>query len=340
MKRFILLLALASLSVAMVGCGGDDGGAEAESGQGGRATLLNVSYDPTREFYAEYNEIFREHYLETTGTDVTVEQSHGGSGSQARAIVDGLEADVATLALSADTERLVEGGLTESGWQAEFPQNSSPYTSTIVLLVRAGNPKNIQDWDDLARDDVSVITPNPKTSGGARWNFMAIWGFVTENGGSEDDAKELTRAIFGNVEVLDTGARGSTQTFAERGIGDVLIAWENEALLTLRDAPGDFEIIVPSISILAEPAVAIVDQNVDDRGTREIATEYLSYLYDPEIQRLAAKHFYRPSNAEVLAEVKDQYPELELVQIDDFGGWGEVQQQFFADGGIFDEIYP
>jgi sulfate transport system substrate-binding protein len=306
---------------------------------GSSVELTNVSYDPTREFYAEYAEIFAEYYEERTGVKVTVNNSHGGSGSQARAILDGLEADVATLALSGDTDRLVPD-LIESGWESEFAHNSTPYASTIVFLVRAGNPKGIEDWPDLAKEGVGVITPNPKTSGGARWNFLAAWGTVTENGGSEDEAKDLLSGIFANVLVLDSGARASTQTFVDRGIGDVLLAWENEALLSTRDSE-DFEIVYPSQSILAEPAVAVVDSVVDDRETRDVATAFLAHLYDSEIQELIARHYYRPSDVEVLAKYRDTYPEFEkpYITIRDFGGWAEVQKKFFDDGAIFDQIY-
>ncbi len=302
--------------------------------------ITNVSYDPTRELYAEYAEAFASYYEEATGVKVTVNNSHGGSGSQARSIVDGLEADVATLALAGDTAVLEGAELLEPGWEEEFANNSSPYVSTIVFLVRAGNPKQIFDWPDLARDGVGVITPNPKTSGGARWNFLAAWGSVTENGGSEAEARELVSGIFANVEVLDSGARGSTQTFVDRGIGDVLLAWENEALLATRDSD-DFEIVYPAQSILAEPAVAVVDAVVDDRETRDVATEFLAHLYDPEIQELIAKHYYRPTDPEVLAKYREQYPDFErpFITIRDLGGWAAVATKFFADGAIFDQIY-
>ncbi len=305
---------------------------------GEKVDFLNVSYDPTREFYAEYAELFKAHYLFKTGIEVTVNNSHGGSGSQARAIIDGLEADVATLALSGDTDRLIDAGLLDANWQSQFPLNSSPYWSTIVFLVRKGNPQNIQEWEDLGRDGVSVITPNPKTSGGARWNFLAAWASVTENGGSEDDAKDLLGRIFANVAVLDSGARGSAQTFIDRQIGDALIAWENEALLATRDSD-DYEIVYPSISILAEPAVAVVDANVDRHNTRAVAEEFLNYLYDPEIQDVIAKHFYRPSNEDVISQYRDRYPDIALVDIGYFENWAAVQSKFFDDGQIFDEIY-
>jgi sulfate/thiosulfate transport system substrate-binding protein len=354
-RRHFLLLSGGVLLAAA--CGSDDDSGPTAATGGGSATstgssgagpasggrsfeITNVSYDPTRELYAEYAGLFSAYYKEKTGNTVTVNNSHGGSGSQARAIVDGLEADVATLALAGDTNRVVEAGLIEDGWEAEFPGNSSPYTSTIVLLVRKGNPKGLADWPDLANDGLGVITPNPKTSGGARWNYLAAWGSVVKNGGTEEQAKELLGKIYENVLVLDSGARGSTQTFVERGIGDVLIAWENEALLSIQGSD-DFEIVYPRQSILAEPAVAIVDSVVDKRGTREVATEFLNYLYDPSIQEIIAKHYYRPTNQDVLASVAERYPpfEREFITIRDFDGWAAVQEKFFNDGGIFDEIY-
>ena len=342
-KWLIPVLVLPALVLAAA-CGGDDDDAPADSTRpaGGRVNLINVSYDPTRELYAEYNQLFAIYYKEKTGTTVTVQQSHGGSGSQARAIVDGLQADVATLALAGDTARLVDAGLIEPGWEDEFDHNSNPYTSTIVLLVRKGNPKNIQDWEDLGKPGVSVITPNPKSSGGARWNFLAAWGSVTVNGGTEAEAQDLVARIYANVEVLDAAARGSTQTFVNNGIGDVLIAWENEALLTINSKEGaEFQIVYPKQSILAEPAVAIVDKNVDAKGTRVVATEYLQYLYSEEAQEVIAKNYYRPSSPAVLEKYKDQYPpfEKEFITIRDFGGWSAVATKFFAEGAIFDQIY-
>ncbi len=342
-KWLIALLALPAL-VLGAACGGDDDDDSADGTRpaGGRVNLINVSYDPTRELYAEYNQLFAIYYKELTGTTVTVQQSHGGSGSQARAIVDGLQADVATLALAGDTARVEAAGLIEPGWEAEFENNSNPYTSTIVLLVRKGNPENIQDWEDLGRDGVSVITPNPKSSGGARWNFLAAWGSVTLNGGTEAEATDLITRIYANVEVLDSAARGSTQTFVNNGIGDVLIAWENEALLTINSKEGaEFEIVYPKQSILAEPAVAIVDKNVDDKGTREVATAYLQYLYSEEAQEVIAKNYYRPTSPTVLAKYQAQYPpfEKDFITIRDFDGWSAVAAKFFADGAIFDQIY-
>ncbi len=304
--------------------------------------LLNVSYDPTRELYVEFNEAFAKHWKEETGQTVTIKQSHGGSGKQGRAVIDGLKADVVTLALGYDIDAIVEPGLIKEDWQKQFEHNSSPYTSTIVFLVRKGNPKGIQDWNDLIKDGVEVITPNPKTSGGARWNYLAAWGYaLKQNGGDEAKAQEFVSELFKHVPVLDSGARGSTTTFVERGIGDVLLAWENEAFLSINELGVDkFEIVYPSLSILAEPPVAIVDKVVDDRGTREVAEAYLQYLYTEEGQELAAKNYYRPISETVAAKYTEQFKALELLTIDgDFGGWKEAQTKHFADGGIFDKIY-
>jgi sulfate/thiosulfate-binding protein len=303
-------------------------------------TLLNVSYDPTRELYQEFNASFARKWEAETGQKVTIQQSHGGSGKQARAVLDGLEADVVTLALAYDVDALAKGGLIPANWQGRLPRNSTPYTSTIVFLVRKGNPKGIRDWDDLAKPGVSVITPNPKTSGGARWNYLAAWGFGLRRYGSEEKARQLVAGIFRNVPVLDTGARGSTVTFVERGIGDVLLAWENEALLSLEEfGEGKFEIVAPSLSMLAEPPVTVVDRVVDQRGTRKVAEAYLRHLYSREGQELAAKHFYRPSDPEVLAAHAATYPQVELFTIDElFGGWTKAQQVHFADHGEFDRL--
>jgi sulfate transport system substrate-binding protein len=323
MKILTLLLASAALAV------------------GKPVEILNVSYDPTREFYTEFNAAFARHWKDTTGQDVTIQQSHGGSSKQARAVIDGLDADVVTLALAADVDALHEnGGLLPADWQQRLPLNSAPYQSTLAFLVRKGNPKGIRDWADLVKPGVSVITPNPKTSGAARWNYLAAWGQILEAGGSPEDAKAYITALFKNVPVLDSGARGATTTFAERGLGDVLINWENELLL-MKKLQGDaFEIVVPSSSILAEPTVAWVDKVVDRRGTREVARAYLEFLYSQEGQELAAKHFFRPSNAAVLAKHKGQYPDLKLFTIDDrFGGWAKATKEHFADGGTFDQIY-
>ena len=305
-------------------------------------TLLNVSYDPTRELYSEFNAAFDRHWQSLGNEAVTIQQSHGGSGKQARAVIDGLRADVVTLALAGDIDELHKlGKLIPEDWQSRLPQASTPYTSTIVFLVRKGNPKQIKDWDDLVKPGVEVITPNPKTSGGARWNFLAAWAYAQQKYGSEAKAKEFTEQLYKNVPVLDTGARGSTITFVNNHIGDVLLAWENEAFLALKEQGGDnFEIVAPSLSILAEPPVAVVDKNVERKGTRELATAYLNYLYSEEGQRIAAKHFYRPRNEKVAAEFAAQFPALKLVTIDqDFGGWKTAQPKFFNDGGVFDQIY-
>jgi sulfate/thiosulfate-binding protein len=307
------------------------------------ATLLNVSYDPTRELYADYNNLFAKHWQETHGEAVTINQSHGGSGKQARAVIDGLEADVVTLALAGDVNALYERAqLVPRDWQSRLSNNSCPYTSTIVFLVRKGNPKAIKDWDDLAKPGVSVITPSPKTSGGARWNYLAAWGYGQKKfGGDEAKTRAFVAAIYENAPVLDAGARGSTTTFVERGIGDVLIAWENEALLALEQlGKGQFEVVAPSLSILAEPPVAVVDAVARRHGTSSLAAEYLEYLYSPEAQDLIGKHFYRPSDPAAAAKYANQFPKLELLSIEnDFGGWKKAQATHFADGGVFDQIY-
>ncbi len=306
------------------------------------ATLLNVSYDPTRELYDEYNAAFARHWKEKTGTTVTIKQSHGGSGKQARTVIDGLAADVVTLALAFDVDALAaQGKLIPANWQARLPHNSAPYTSTIVLLVRKGNPKKIRDWGDLARPGVSVITPNPKTSGGARWNYLAAWAWALKQpGGSEASAEAFLGKLYKNVPVLDTGARGSLTTFAQRGIGDVFISWENEAFLAQDEMGKDkFEIVVPSISILAEPPVTVVDKNALRKGTAELARAYLEYLYSKEAQEIIAKHHYRPRDPEVAAKYANVFPKVNLVTIADFGGWTKAQKEHFADGGRFDKIY-
>ena len=307
-----------------------------------QTSLLNVSYDPTRELYKDFNAAFNKHWQTQTGQTVNVRQSHGGSGKQALAVRDGLDADVVTLALAYDIDALAEKKLIPADWQTRFPHNSSPYTSTVVFLVRKGNPKQIRDWNDLARPGVSVITPNPKTSGGARWNYLAAWAWALKQpGGSEAKAKDFVASVYKNVPVLDSGARGSTTTFVERGLGDVLIAWENEAQLAVNEVGKDkFEIVAPSLSILAEPPVAVVDKVVDKRGTRLTAQAYLDYLYSEEGQTIAAKHYYRPRDAKVAAKYAGQFPKLKLVTIDDtFGGWQKAQKAHFADGGSFDQIY-
>ena len=308
-------------------------------------TLLNVSYDPTRELYVEYNQAFAKHWKAKTGQDVTIKQSHGGSGKQARSVIDGLDADVVTLALAGDIDALHKnGGLIPADWQKRLPLNSAPYTSTIVLVVRAGNPKNIKDWDDLVRPDVKVITPNPKTSGGARWNYLAAWEFgLRKYGGPNRDvskAKEFVAKLYGNVPVLDTGARGSSVTFAQRNQGDVFISWENEAYLLEKEFGNKVDFVYPSLSILAEPPVAVVDKNVDKKGTRAAAEEYLKFLYTEEAQDIIGKHFYRPTSAKAQAKYAQQLPKINLFTIDQaFGGWDKAAKEHFADGAIFDQIY-
>ncbi|MBN9023458.1 MAG: sulfate ABC transporter substrate-binding protein [Rhizobiales bacterium] len=307
-------------------------------------TILNVSYDPTRELYREYDAAFAAHWKEKTGETVTIEQSHGGSGSQARAVIDGLPADVVTLALEGDINKVAAAGYLPADWRGRLPENSTPYTSTIVFLVRKGNPKGISDWGDLIKDGVEVITPNPKTSGGAQWNFLAAWDWAnTKFGGDEAKNIEFVTALYKHVPVLDSGARGATTTFVQRGIGDVLLAWENEAFLAVNElGPDQFDIVVPPSSIKAEPPVALVDKNVDRKGTRAVAEAYLDYLYSDEGQKIIARHFYRPANpAAADPEDMKRFPEVKLVSIDDpvFGGWAKVTPKFFGDGGIFDTIY-
>lgn len=304
-------------------------------------TLLNVSYDPTRELYQDYNAAFTRYWQTKTGQKVTLRQSHGGSGKQARSVIDGLEADVVTLALAYDIDEIQKKGLISAGWQKRLPNNSAPYTSTIVFLVRKGNPRNIHDWNDLVKPGIKVITPNPKTSGGARWNYLAAWGYaLRQKGGSEASAKAFVRRLFQNVPVLDSGARGSTTTFVQRGIGDVLLAWENEAFLAINElGPDKFEIITPSVSILAEPPVAVVDKVVSKHKTRVVAEAYLQYLYTDEGQKIAAKHYYRPINRKIAAAAS-KLPKLKLFTINEvFGDWQKAQKVHFADGGIFDQIY-
>ena len=306
-------------------------------------TLLNVSYDPTRELYSQFNKLFAEHYKAETGKSVEIKTSHGGSGKQARSVIDGLDADVVTLALAYDIDAIADKGFLAKDWQQRLPDNASPYTSTIVFLVRKGNPKGIKDWNDLTKPGVQVITPNPKTSGGARWNYLAAWAYaLKQKDGDAEKARAFVGEIYRHVPVLDTGARGSTVTFTERGVGDVLLAWENEAFLSKREFGDDkFDIVVPSLSILAEPPVAVVDRNVARKGTREVAEAYLKLLYSKEGQTLAAENFYRPRDPEVAKAYAKVFPTLELVTIDDpaFGGWRKAQQTHFADGGVFDQIY-
>lgn len=340
MKRKIISALLASavaFTSLLTGCGSGSG----TNSESGKVTITNVSYDPTRELYSAYNEIFATHWKELKGQDVEITQSHGGSGKQALEVANGLEADVVTLALEYDVKAIQNAGLIDEGWVDEFDKDSSPYTSTIVFLVRKGNPKNIHDWDDIVKDGVGVITPNPKTSGGARWNYLASWAYADKKfNGDESQIKDFVKKLYKNVLVLDSGARGATTTFVENGQGDVLLAWENEAYLSIQDNPDEYEIITPSISILAQPSVAVVDSVVDKRGTREVATEYLNYLYSDDAQRLAGKNFYRPSNPDILNEFSDVFDlNVNLVTIDDFGGWDKAQEEHFADGGIFDQIY-
>ena len=325
-KSFIMVAALASILV---------GSPRAES-------LLNVSYDPTREFYQEFNAAFAKHWKAKTGQEVEVQQSHGGSAKQARGVIDGLEADVVTLALAYDIDAIAETGLLAKDWQKRQPDHSSPYTSTIIFLVRKGNPKAIKDWPDLVKPGIEVITANPKTSGGARWNYLAAWAFALKQpGGSDATARDFVTRLYQNVPVLDSGARGSTTTFVQRGIGDVLIAWENEAFLSIKElGPDKVDIVVPSLSILAEPPVTLVDKIVDKEGTRAVAQAYLEYLYSPEGQELAAKHYYRPRLESVAKKYRSVFKKMNLITIDEvFGGWQEAQKTHFADGGTFDQIY-
>ena len=304
-------------------------------------TLLNVSYDPTRELYADFNKAFAAAYQKEAGKSVEIKQSHGGSGSQARGVIDGLQADIVTLALAYDIDAIAAKGLIAPDWQKRLPLNASPYTSTIVFLVRKGNPKGIKDWGDLVKPGIAVITPNPKTSGGARWNFLAAWAYAKQGGGSDAAAQDFVKKLFANVPVLDSGARGSTTTFVERGIGDVLLAWENEAFLAQKElGEGKFEVVIPSISILAEPQVAVLDGNAQRHGTEKVAEAYLRYLYTPEAQEIIAQNYYRPIDPAVQAKHASEFPKINLVTIDGaFGGWQSAQKRFFADGGVFDAIY-
>jgi sulfate transport system substrate-binding protein len=335
MKRLSFLRSIAAIPLAAIIMAG---------GAAAQTTILNVSYDPTRELYKEYDQVFVAYWEKETGDSVSIEQSHGGSGSQARAVIDGLAADVVTLALEGDINKIAEAGKLAPDWRGRLPNNSTPYTSTIVFLVRKGNPKGISDWGDLVKEGVEVITPNPKTSGGARWNYLAAWAYAREQfGGDVAKIKEFVATLYRNVPVLDAAARGSTTTFVERGIGDVLLAWENEAFLALEElGPDQFDIIVPPTSIKAEPPVAIIDTNVDQKGTRKVAEAYLEYLYSDEGQNIIAKHYYRPSRPDVVdPDQLERFPDVKLVSIDDplFGGWAKVQPAHFDEGGIFDQIY-
>ncbi len=333
----VITMCILLLISALTGCG------STKNVQNSTITLLNVSYDPTRELYQEYNEAFVKHWKAKTGQTVTVQQSHGGSGSQARTVIDGNEADVVTLALAYDINSINKNKeLINKEWQKRLADNSTPYTSTIVFLVRKGNPKNIKDWDDLVKPGIQVITPNPKTSGGARWNYLAAWGYaLKKNNNDSEKAKNFVRQLYENVPVLDSGARGATTTFVERGLGDVLIAWENEAFLSINELGKDkFEIVIPSMSILAEPPVSVVDSVVDKKGTRKVAEAYLQYLYSDEGQEIAAKNYYRPRNQNIEKKYASQFPKINLFTIDEvFGGWSKAQQEHFSDGGVFDQIY-
>ncbi|MGE0703410.1 MAG: sulfate ABC transporter substrate-binding protein [Vicinamibacterales bacterium] len=343
MKLRFAPFVLVWLTALTAACGGSsDSGQPGEDGALPPVELLNVSYDPTRELYADLNPLFAKFWQEKTGQTVTIQQSHGGSGAQARAVIDGLEADVVTLALAYDVDAVQQSGLIDTPqWQARLPENSSPYTSTIVFLVRQGNPRGIRDWSDLIKPGVGVITPNPKTSGGARWNYLAAWEYARRQpGGSDATAKAFVTQLFRNVPVLDSGARGATTTFVQRGIGDVLLAWENEAYLAIEETQGAVEIVVPTLSILAEPPVTVVDRNVDRKGTRAVTGAYLQFLYTPEAQEVVARHHYRPRNAEIAAKHASSFATVELFTIDEaFGGWQTAQQTHFADGGTFDQVY-
>lgn len=335
----LLLTTVVAAGTVLTGCSGQN--KETASKDAKEITITNVSYDPTREFYAAYDELFQKHWQKEKGQTVKVTASHGGSGSQARSVIEGNEADVVTLALAHDITAIQDAGLIEDGWMDEFDKDSSPYTSTIVFLVRKGNDKDIHDWNDLIRTGVDVITPNPKTSGGACWNFLAAWAYAREQfDNDEEQIKKFMKKLYQNVLVLDSGARGVTSTFVEKGQGDVLIAWENEAYLSMEEYPDDYEIVTPSISILAQPSVAVVDSVAKKRGTEEVAREYLNYLYSDDAQRLAGENYYRPSNEKILKEFSDQFNlDMNLVTIDDFGGWDQAFKDYFDDGAVFDQIY-
>lgn len=335
-KKIIRLFTTAVLGIAAFA-----GICSYDTGAGSNVHIINVSYDPTRELYESYNQLFKKHWKEQTGQEVDVIQSHGGSGKQALEVINGLQADVVTLALEYDIDAIESKGMIDEGWKEELPDDSSPYTSTIVFLVRKGNSKNVKDWDDLIRKDVDVITPNPKTSGGARWNYLAAWAYAQKAyDNDEEKMEEFIKKLYQNVLVLDSGARSATTSFVENGQGDVLIAWENEAFLSVKDDPDEFEIVNPSISVLAQPSVAVVDEVAKNRKTKDVSTEYLKYLYCDEAQRIAADNYYRPVNPKILKEYGNVFDlNMKLITIDDLGGWQEVQQKHFADGGIFDKIY-
>ncbi len=335
----LLLTTVVAAGTVLTGCSGQN--KETASKDAKEITITNVSYDPTREFYAAYDELFQKHWQKEKGQTVKITASHGGSGSQARSVIEGNEADVVTLALAHDITAIQDAGLIKDGWMDEFDKDSSPYTSTIVFLVRKGNDKDIHDWNDLVRTGVDVITPNPKTSGGACWNFLAAWAYAREQfDNDEEQIKKFMKKLYQNVLVLDSGARGATSTFVEKGQGDVLIAWENEAYLSMEEYPDDYEIVTPSISILAQPSVAVVDSVAKKRGTEEVAREYLNYLYSDDAQRLAGENYYRPSNEKILKEFSDQFNlDMNLVTIDDFGGWDQAFKDYFDDGAVFDQIY-
>ncbi len=344
LSKRILALAIALVSIlgTVTGCSDKASSSKDEKSSSETVSITNVSYDPTRELYEQYNKLFQEYWEKEKGQKAEIIQSHGGSGKQARSVLEGNEADVVTLALEGDVDELRTGGLIDDGWVDEFPKSSAPYTSTIVFLVRKDNPKNIKDWDDIVKPGVEVITPDPKSSGGARWNFLAAWAYADkEFGGDETKNKEFLKSLYDNVSVLDSGARGATTTFVENKKGDVLLAWENEAFLSVKEHPGEYEIVTPSLSILAQPSVAVVDANVEKHGTEEVSKAYLEYLYSDEAQRLEGENYYRPSNPEILSEFSDTFDlNIELVNInDDFGGWAAAAEKFFEDGAIFDQIY-
>ncbi|WP_017756514.1 sulfate ABC transporter substrate-binding protein [Calidifontibacillus oryziterrae] len=343
LKKTLTALIILTFLIGIAGCANQSTKVDKKNNPSKNAVeILNVSYDPTREFYEEFNKSFSEYWEAKTGQNVTIKQSHGGSGKQSRSVIDGLEADIVTLALAYDISAIAKAGKLSENWQKRLEYNSSPYTSTIVFLVRKGNPKDIRDWNDLVKEDISVITPNPKTSGGARWNYLAAWGYALKKyGNDEQKAEKFVTSLFQNVPVLDSGARGATTTFVERGIGDVLITWENEAFLALNKIGKDnFEIIIPSISILAEPPVTIVDEIVKKHGTEEVANAYINYLYTKEGQEIAARNYYRPQLKEVADKYANQFPDINLFTIDElFGGWENAQKIHFDDGGLFDKIY-